>query len=239
MTHSFALVEDDPDQRDRLTSILTQGGERCTAFPDSLSFLKGLHRDTFDLACFDWNLPDISGVDLVRRVRDGTHAPALPIIMVTSRDEAEDIVNGLAAGADDYVTKPVVGGVLRARVTALLRRTAPATEAGPEIFGDVTFDSTRYAVRRGDDEQILTSKEYTLALLLFRNLHRPLARAYLMEEVWGRGANISSRTLDTHIYRLKNKLDLTPMRGFHLGPVYGYGYRLERGEAGATAEEAS
>ena len=118
MTYSFAIVEDDPDQRDRLTQILTEGGERCTAFADGLSFLKGLHRDTFDLACFDWNLPDISGLDLVRRVRDGTHAPALPVIMVTSRDEADDIVIGLAAGADDYVAKPIVGGVLRARVAA-------------------------------------------------------------------------------------------------------------------------
>ena len=228
MTHSFAIVEDDPDQRDRLTAILTEKGERCTAFADGLAFLKGLHRDTFDLACFDWNMPGIAGIDLVARVRAGAQAPGLPIIMVTSRDAADDIVAGLAAGADDYVPKPVVGGILRARVAALLRRTAPVPDQNLEVFGDVTLDSARYVVVSHGQDCLLTAKEFTLAQLLFRNLHRPLSRTYLMEEVWGRGANISSRTLDTHIYRLKTKLGLTPDRGFHLGPVYGYGYRLER-----------
>ena len=101
-------------------------------------------------------MPCITGIDLVARVRTGAQAPGLPIIMVTSRDTADDIVAGLAAGADDYVAKPVVGGVLRARVAVLLRRTAPPLDQAIEVFGDVTLDSGRYAVIRRGEDNVLT-----------------------------------------------------------------------------------
>lgn len=228
MSQSFAVIEDDRDQRQQLAAILETGGARCTAFADAASFLKGVHRDTFDLVCIDWNMPGISGLELVRRIRTGAQAPKLPIIIVTSRDSAEDIVAGLEAGADDYIVKPVDQTVLRARAAAVLRRASPPATEAIETFGDYSFDSTQSKVTTSAGDAGLTTKEFVLALLLFRNLHRPLARAYLLEEVWGLGANVGSRTLDTHIYRLKSKLHLSPERGFHLGPVYGYGYRLER-----------
>lgn len=234
MSQSFALVEDDRDQRHQLASLLETDGARCAAFADAAAFLKGIHRDTFDLACIDWNMPGMSGLELVRRIRGGAQAPKLPIIIVTSRDSAEDVVAGLEAGADDYIAKPVDGAVLRARIAAVLRRTAPAAPELIETFGDYQFDSPQLKVSTPGGEVVLTNKEFVLALLLFRNLHRPLARAYLLEEVWGLGANVSSRTLDTHIYRLKTKLGLTPEHGFHLGPVYGYGYRLERLRGGGS-----
>ena len=223
----IAIVEDDPDELRRLTAMLGAHGQ-CTPFTTGHAFLKAIHRDTFDLACVDWNLPDLTGVDLVQRIRTGAQAPNMPIILITARNTDDDIVKGLVSGADDYVTKPVREPVLLARVETLLRRLAPTTDQHLETFGEFTFDHSRDVVIAGEDQRVLTTKEFNLALLLFRNMHRPLARSYLMEEIWGTAANVSSRTLDTHVCRLKTKLGLTPANGYNFGPVYGFGYRLER-----------
>jgi len=223
----IAVVEDDPDELARLSAILGDQGQ-CVPFSDGYSFLMALHRDTFDLACIDWNLPELTGVDLVKRIRNGAKAPTMPLSLITARSADEDVVAGLVSGADDYVTKPVRKAVLVARVETLLRRLAPAATDPLERFGAHVFDRAREVVTIGDHEHVLTSKEFNLALLLFRNMHRPLARRYLMEEVWGATADVSSRTLDTHVCRLKTKLGLTPANGYNFGPVYGFGYRLEK-----------
>lgn len=223
----IAIVEDDPDELGKLTVMLSGHGQ-CVPFADGQSFLKAIHRDTYDLACIDWNLPDLTGVDLVQRIRSGSLAPSIPIILITARSTDEDVVAGLVSGADDYVTKPVRKPVLLARVETLMRRLAPAADDHLERFGDYVFDRSRDVVITGEEERVLTTKEFNLALLLFRNMHRPLARSYLMEEVWGAAANVSSRTLDTHVCRLKTKLGLTPANGYNFGPVYGFGYRLEK-----------
>jgi DNA-binding response OmpR family regulator len=222
----IAIVEDDPDEVHRLTVMLSAHG-RCVPFTDAEEFLRAIYRDTYDLACIDWNLPDLTGVELIKRIRSGGRAPSIPIILITARSSDEDIVAGLVSGADDYVTKPVREPVLLARVETLLRRLAPVTDNRLETHGDYTFDRSRSVVITGGEELVLTAKEFNLALLLFRNLQRPLARSYLMEEVWGLAADVSSRTLDTHVCRLKTKLGLTPENGYRFGPVYGFGYRLE------------
>jgi DNA-binding response OmpR family regulator len=223
----IAIVEDDPDERAQIAAILAPR-YRTSVFPNGSAFIRGLHRETFDLACLDWTLPDMSGIDVVERVRAGGLAKSIPIILVTARDGDEDLVAALKAGADDFVSKPVRASILTARVEALIRRVSPDMDQTVESFEDYVFDRSREVVVVGDCEQTLTAKEFALALTLFRNMHRPLARAYLMEEVWGAGANVSSRTLDTHVCRLKNKLNLTPENGYSFGPVYGFGYRLER-----------
>jgi DNA-binding response OmpR family regulator len=223
----IAIVEDDADERARIASLLAPR-HRTFQFANGSAFLRALHRETFDLACLDWTLPDMTGPELVERVRGGSLAKSIPIILVTARDGDEDLVAGLMAGADDFISKPVRQPILTARVEALLRRMSPDSESVLETFEEFTFDRSREVVTSGAEEQSLTAKEFALALTLFRNMHRPLARTYLMEEVWGAGANVSSRTLDTHVCRLKNKLGLTPDKGFNFGPVYGFGYRLER-----------
>ncbi len=223
----IAIVEDEADARDQLTEILSPR-HKVAAFADGSSFLRALHRDTFDLVCVDWALPDMSGQDLVTRIRSGTLAKTVPIIFVTSRSGDDDLVTGLVSGADDFVSKPIRAPILTARVEALLRRSTPESTGQIETYEPFIFDRLRETVTHGDEEHTLTSKEFALALTLFRNMHRPLARIYLMEEVWGAGANVSSRTLDTHICRLKSKLGLNPQNGFNFGPVYGFGYRLER-----------
>ena len=223
----IAVVEDDAEERANIAAILG-GRYRPSCFADGTSFLRALHRETFDLACLDWTLPDIPGTELVERVRSGSLAKTMPIILVTARNGDEDLVTGLMSGADDFISKPVRESVLVARIDALMRRAAPQSDSVFETFDEFTFDRSREIVIHGPEERALTAKEFALALTLFRNMHRPLARSYLMEEVWGAGANVSSRTLDTHVCRLKNKLGLTPDRGYNFGPVYGFGYRLER-----------
>lgn len=230
----IAIVEDEAETRAELTAMLS-ARHRVTAFADGSSFLRALHRDTFDLVCVDWALPDMTGQEVVERIRAGTLAKAVPIIFVTARSGDDDLVTGLVSGADDFVSKPVREAILTARVEALLRRAGPDTAGVIETFTPYVFDRARESVTCAGQEQTLTTKEFALALTLFRNMHRPLARAYLMEEVWGAGANVSSRTLDTHICRLKSKLGLTPDNGFNFGPVYGFGYRLER-TTGADAD---
>jgi DNA-binding response OmpR family regulator len=235
----IAVVEDEPEARAWLVAILSARHE-ATGFPDGVSFLRALVWEDFDLACVDWTLPDMTGGELVDRIRSGVLARTLPVIIVTARNGDEDLVEGLATGADDFMSKPVREPVLAARVDALLRRAAADASDGPDAFGCFVFDRKRQSVRNAHRELILTGKEFTLALLLFRNIDRPLSRTYLMEEVWGAGVTIASRSLDTHVCRLKKKLGLTPSSGFDLGPVYGFGYRLERltSDGGASAPAA-
>jgi DNA-binding response OmpR family regulator len=154
---------------------------------------------------------------------------AIPILFMTSHSGEDDIVEGMAAGANDYLIKPIRRSELVARVQALLRRTYPNQHVPENLeFGHYVFETRSARLSIAGEFIELTQKEFDLALLLFRNLGRPLSRAYILEAVWSRDADIPSRTLDTHISRVRNKLQLKPEHGFRLAPVYSYGYRLEQ-----------
>ena len=176
----------------------------------------------------DWQLPDISGIALLRWTREHMESPPA-VIMLTSRDAESDIVTALNSGADDYVSKPFRPNELKARVSAVLRRHGLQKSATQEVqnFNDLTFDDAELTVTRAGKPINLTEREYRLASCLFANLARPLSREYLYERFWSHEEMVSSRPLDTHIYRLRNKLGLTADRGWQLLTIYGYGYRLE------------
>jgi DNA-binding response OmpR family regulator len=149
--------------------------------------------------------------------------------MLTSRDGESDIVQALNAGADDYVSKPFRPNELKARVTAVLRRHSHQRPSVANVlrFNDLVFDDAELTVTREGKPIMMTEREYRLAHCLFSNLGRPLSRDYLYERFWPHEEMASSRPLDTHIYRLRNKLGLTADRGWQLLTIYGYGYRLE------------
>jgi DNA-binding response OmpR family regulator len=152
------------------------------------------------------------------------------VIFVTSRDAEEDIVAGLNSGADDYIVKPVRRLELLSRLEAIWRRTRPKDDNEsiidlPPYRIELT---TRRVLRNGDAVEALTEKEFNLIVFLFQNLGRLLSRGHLLEAIWGVSAAIPTRTLDTHISRIRKKLDLHPANGFRLVPAYNYGYRLER-----------
>lgn len=224
----IALLEDDLAQAELLYSWFVAAHHRCYRFANAASFLRSLGRESFDLVVIDWGLPDIPGDQVLAQLRGGSHWQ-MPVLFITSRDREEDIVHALASGADDYMVKPVKRAETLARIAALARRGAPnQAEDASMTLGDYRIDAKRRAIFRSDTAFDLTQKEYELALFLFRNVGRLLSRGYILERVWGRRADINTRTVDTHVSRIRNKLQLTPENGWRLTAVYQHGYRLER-----------
>jgi DNA-binding response OmpR family regulator len=223
----LAILDDDPVILESIVTLLSAAGHQCSQFNRSNALLQALRSETFDLFVLDWNLPDLSGVSVVEWIRNNLGA-AVPVLLLTSRSVEEDVVTGLQAGADDYVTKPFRPAVLQARVAALGRRTQKAqATSSVEQFGEYALDlQQKSAVHAGQDVP-LTSKEFQLALLLFRNADSAVSRQHVLETIWGLRADIPTRTLDSHITRLRTKLNLRAENGYQLSSIYGFGYRLE------------
>lgn len=223
----IAILEDDLALAGYVEKSLTDAAHSCVIFADGQRLIQALHRETFDLLILDWNVPNVSGHGVLQWIQDNLDVRP-PALMLTSRSAEEDIVAGLEAGADDYVIKPVTPPVLLARVNALARRAyPPLPEDGIEEFGAYRFNARSETLDIGGHPVALTAKEFALALLLFRNLHRPLSRAYIFETLWGRNPDLPTRTLDAHISNVRTKLNLRPGNGYKLVPIYAYGYRLE------------
>jgi DNA-binding response OmpR family regulator len=224
----IALLDDDRSQSGVICQVLAAIGHSCQSFQSGWELLSQLRRESCDMLIINWQISDASGIEVLRWVRDKLQ-PGLPVLFLTNRSGEDDIVAALAAGADDYMIKPVRRGELLTRVQALLRRAYPTQSAFEQIqFGQYVFEVPTGRVTRAGSEIEVTQKEFDLALLLFRNLGRPLSRAYILEAIWSREANVPSRTMDTHVSRVRNKLQLKPENGFRLTPVYSYGYRLEQ-----------
>jgi DNA-binding response OmpR family regulator len=224
----IAVLDDDRSQTDLVSQVLTAAGHICHAFQSGKEMVNQLRRESFDMLIIDWQVPDLSGADVLRWSREKLPS-TLPVLFMTSRSGEDDIVVGLAAGADDYMIKPIRRGELVARVQALLRRAYPSQNTVEQIqFGDYVFESRTARLLVAGKSIDVTQKEFDLALLFFRNLGRPLSRAYILEAVWSRDVEIPSRTMDTHVSRVRSKLQLRPENGFRLAPVYSYGYRLEQ-----------
>ena len=223
----IAILEDDPALAEQMARALENDGHGSQLFRTGAALVTALKRDTFDMLVLDWNLPDMSGIEVLGWTRD--HLESVPpILFVTSRGDEADIVRALDLGADDYVVKPIKVAELQARVGALLRRSFPTQAADFQQFGDIRFDIARQSVRIDGEEILVTNKEFSLALLLFQNLDRPLSRAYLLDKIWGVSPDLQTRTLDAHVSRIRSKLRLRPEAGYRLAPVYSYGYRLEK-----------
>ena len=233
----IAALDDDEAQVTAIARLLTAAGHTCYTFLNARGLISSLRRETFDLLVLDWNLPEMTGLETIAWVHENLTSPP-PVLLLTSRTGEADVVQGLNAGADDYIVKPVQQSVLLARVNAVLRRAYPTkTTESVEVFGDYVFNLPAETVTFGGDTVSLTAKEFGLGLLLFRNAHRALSRAHILEAIWGRNPNLATRTLDVHISRIRAKLKLRPENGFRLVPVYSYGYRLERLAPEGTASD--
>lgn len=222
----IAALDDEPGQLDLIKSTMEGIGHECHGFSDGRSLLRELRQQTYDLLILDWTLPDVQGPSVVKWIREDLSS-RLPILFVTNRREESDMVEGLSAGADDFMVKPVRVAELQARVRALLRRAYPAQHEPELVFGPYHFFPQSRMLKFKGEPAELKHREYELALFLFQNLGRLLSREHLREAVWGLGAESPSRSLDTHISRLRTKLDLRPSNGFLLSAIYGLGYRLE------------
>jgi DNA-binding response OmpR family regulator len=229
----IAILEDDPAQLELLQCWIKEAGHSSEGFPTGNAFRNAVRRETFDLIILDWNLPDTTGPLMLAWVRENQDWK-IPVLFTTSRDAEEDIVRALEGGADDYMVKPLKRAETMARLGALLRRALPDTNDDQTLrYAPFEFDIRNHRVSVDDQAVALTHKEFQLALFMFRNSGRLLSRRYILEHVWGIGPDLTTRTVDTHVSRLRNKLGIRPDRGWRLNAVYHHGYRLENADGAA------
>ena len=223
-----AILEDDRSQADLLAHWLEIAGHHSSAFDEGAQLVQMLQRDKFDALLLDWNVPGLSGIGVLRELR-GHLRVGTPVVMCTARDSEADIVEALRAGADDYVVKPLQRMELLARLEAVRRRRAVADPSSEELIIDgVRVNFAARMIMRNDILVELTAKDFDLSVLFLRHVGRLLSRRHIRESVWKSTAEINSRSLDTHVSRVRRKLNLTPENGWRLSAVYSHGYRLER-----------
>jgi len=228
----IAVVEDDKDQSDMLAIWLEAAGHTPSVFNTGEALLERNKIDEFDILILDWDLPGIDGIELLRIIREDK-ALNTTVLFATRHESTSDVVTVLEAGADDYMVKPVDRRELIARLNTLIRRNSIAEPAQTYVItaGEFSLDDKTHRLTRNGDILDLTPKEYELVSFLFRNIDQVLSRADLLSHVWGCDADINTRTVDTHISRIRKKLELTPENGWKLESIYHYGYRLEQIES--------
>ncbi len=226
---SILIVEDDRALGDGLRLALRGPEAEITLCQTLAAARSALEAGSFDLLVLDWNLPDGSGLDFLRRLRAG--GGTTPVILLTANDMETDIVAGLESGADDYVTKPFSLAVLRARVNAQLRRGGEAAQAGPASLGAFSFDFARMEFRRDGRLIDLSKTEQKLLRILVENRGRTLPRELLVDRVWSGGAEyVDENALSVTVKRLRGKLEETPSKPRYLKTVYGIGYTWTTGD---------
>jgi len=215
------VAEDDPGLRSVLERGLRRSGYVVDAVPDGDRALRYLRGYDYEVAVLDWRMPGTSGVDVIRRIR--RQGSKVPVLMLTARDTTSDRVEGLDAGADDYLVKPFEFAELLARLRALQRR--PAVPLDPVLsVGDLTYDPAARQVRRDDVDLALTGRERAILELLMRRHPSVVERRSIALQVWDDEAEaVGSNTIDVHLARLRAKLAGSSVR---IETVRGIGYRL-------------
>jgi DNA-binding response OmpR family regulator len=227
----IGILEDDAAQQELYKLWFGSPPHSCQCHGSARSFIEALQKERFDLLLLDWMLPESSGEAVLKWVRENL-GWELPVIFITSRDSEVDVVTALRAGADDYVVKPPKFHELLARIESLSRR----TKAPPLLkFGAYEVDQERRSIAIDGKPVELTQKEFELACYMFQSPGKLLSRVHLLEKLWGLNANVDTRTVDTHVSRIRRKLGIGPERGWQIIPVYGWGYRIEKVGAGETA----
>ncbi len=225
MAATILLVEDEPAIQELIAVNLTRAGHHVVRVADVESAQKVVREALPDLILLDWMLPGVPGIELARRLRADERTRAIPIIMLTARGEEQDKINGLDAGADDYVTKPFSPRELVARIKAVLRRRAPQTTEDPVSIGGLRLDPTTHRVSAGEQALSLGPTEFRLLHFLMTHPERVHSRTQLLDQVWGDHVFVEERTVDVHIRRLRAALEATGHERL-VQTVRGSGYRF-------------
>jgi two-component system phosphate regulon response regulator PhoB len=218
------VIEDEQDLQQVIGYNLRQAGHQVFAAVQGQEGVRLAQSERPDLVLLDLMLPDISGTEVCRQLKEGPATKAIPVVMVTARGEEIDRVVGFELGADDYVVKPFSIRELLLRIQAILRRAAqePVTEEGL-TFGCLRVDRGAHRVWVQEEEIELTALEFRLLITLYERRNRVQSRATLLDDVWGIQADITTRTVDTHVKRLREKL--LAARDY-VETVRGVGYRF-------------
>ena len=219
------IVEDEPDMRRGIEDNLQYEGYTTVATANGTEGLRLAQQESFHLIILDLMLPGMDGLDLCRQLkREGN---ATPIIMLTAKGSESDRVLGLEVGADDYITKPFSLRELLARVKAILRRT---TSGSPNLreyqFGDFYFNFDRYEATKGEEPIELSPREFEMIRLLAEHRGEIVSREMFLEEVWGYESFPSTRTVDNHIAKLRQKIEEDPEHPKHIVTVHRMGYKF-------------
>jgi DNA-binding response OmpR family regulator len=225
---TILVVEDEPKIAQLARDYLEHAGFGVLVAGDGHSALQAAGTRDPDLVVLDLGLPGVDGLEVMRRIR--ASGPT-PIVVLTARDTELDKLLGLELGADDYVTKPFGLLELLARVESLLRRARgePTRETAAQLlhFGDVEVDPVARRVRKAGVEVALRPKEYDLLLELLHHRGEVRSRLELMQTVWGYSSAVITRTVDTHMFELRRKLEVDAARPRHIMTIRGSGYRLD------------
>ncbi|MBT8141208.1 MAG: response regulator transcription factor [Gammaproteobacteria bacterium] len=226
----IAYLEDDLDQSAVVKNWLESAGHVVMHFSSSKDFLKSIGRDSYDLMILDWLLPGVSGIEVMTHVRT-TLKTYTPILFVTQKDQEKDVVEALEKGADDFMAKPLRKLELLARVTAVTRRVLGMNEDQLPEASPYEFRGDSTTVVLGDEAIELTHREYDLARFLFSRAGRVVSRAHILQSIWGfTTMDMNTRTVDTHVSRLRKKLKIGQDNGWQLNAIYQHGYRLEKND---------
>ena len=219
------VVEDEPAQREVLSYNLEAEGFRVSRAEDGEQALLLAEEESPDIIVLDWMLPNVSGIEVCRRLKSRPETRAVPVIMLSARAEEVDRVRGLETGADDYVVKPYSVVELMARVRAQLRRTRPASVGVRLEYEDIVLDSETHRVTRAEQPLKLGPTEFRLLTTFMEKPGRVWTREQLLDRVWGRDIYVDTRTVDVHIGRLRKAL-CQHGGGDPLRTVRGAGYAL-------------
>jgi two-component system phosphate regulon response regulator PhoB len=228
MSNKVLVIEDEPDIRKTLEYNLTREGFEVYGCGSIKEAKKLIENPNFSIILLDLMLPDGSGLDLCREVKSDSTTQDIPIIILTAKDDEVDKVVGFELGADDYVTKPFSVRELILRVKAILKRNNKTVSTPLEInrnFGSLKMDIESHEVFIDDQEVVLTALEFKLLNQLVERRGRVQTRDQLLSDVWGYSADITTRTVDTHIKRLREKLGTM---GKYVQTIRGVGYKFSR-----------
>jgi DNA-binding response OmpR family regulator len=224
------VVEDETEIRELISLLLLRQGHRVQQCGSAIEAIEKLKSNKYDLMILDWMLPHMSGLDLLKTL--GTdQANKVPVLMVTAKAEPDDIVQGLEAGADDYVTKPFEPAIFSARVKALLRRASAGSEnvsgKGSIAIGPLTLNTETYEVRLHSELVHLTPSEFKILATLAVSQGKVLTRDHLVSVVQGEGISVTGRTIDTHVFGLRKKMGEA---SDWIETIRGVGYRVKQND---------
>lgn len=230
------LLEDDENIRKLIAYTLKSNGLDCLDFPTPSAFWQAFENKKPKLALLDIMLPEEDGLSILKKIRKNPETNSIPIIIITARDNEFDMVSGLDAGADDYITKPFGMMALVARVKAVLRRYEKSTsqealnkkDYKKLTLGEITVDQLKHTVFIKDQQVFLTVKEFDLLALLIENKDKVLTRENLLNSIWNIEAQVESRTIDVHVRTLRQKLG---PYGDCIETIRGIGYKISKGDA--------